>query len=194
MEAGKLLPQERLKGIDGQEYRLTSIVPRAGPETVYNLEVAIDHVYYVGQNGLLAHNMCAKAADDAAKKIDDVEPDGALAKSVRKKKKHKLDKPKKVLSSPNPVRKVIREAYEDIQLGRGTPRLNPDGTQKVFQARELKRISGSNRNRWENALEFEVPGTNHRILKRSDGVLGYVENHDYSRIKVFPKPWYPDGY
>ena len=85
VEAGNLLLQERLKGIDGQEYRLTSIVPRAGPETVYNLEVAIDHVYYVGQNGLLAHNMCAKAADDAAKKIDDVEPDGAVAKSVRKK-------------------------------------------------------------------------------------------------------------
>ena len=47
---------ETVIGIDGQHFRLTSITPRAGPETVYNFEVAIDHVYYVGKDGLLVHN------------------------------------------------------------------------------------------------------------------------------------------
>jgi hypothetical protein len=35
---------------------LTDITPRAGPETVYNFEVAGEHVYYVGSDGLLVHN------------------------------------------------------------------------------------------------------------------------------------------
>jgi len=55
--AGELLPQEQVIGIDGQHFRLTSIVPRAGPESVYNFEVALDHVYYVGEGGLLVHNL-----------------------------------------------------------------------------------------------------------------------------------------
>ena len=37
---------------------LTDITPRAGPETVYNFEVAGEHVYYVGTDGLLVHNAC----------------------------------------------------------------------------------------------------------------------------------------
>ena len=36
-----------------------SIAPRAGPETVYNFEVANEHVYYVGEDGLLVHNAYA---------------------------------------------------------------------------------------------------------------------------------------
>jgi Pretoxin HINT domain/A nuclease family of the HNH/ENDO VII superfamily with conserved AHH len=54
--AGELRPLEQVLGIDGQHFRLTSITPRAGPETVYNFEVALDHVYYVGRDGLLVHN------------------------------------------------------------------------------------------------------------------------------------------
>ena len=62
----------------------------------------------------------------------------------------------KVLSSRNPVRKVIRNAYEDIRLGKGTPRLDENGIQKVFSAKELKEISGSSRNIWEGSLEWDV--------------------------------------
>ena len=50
---------EEVVTIDGQIWRLTSITPRAGPETVYNFEVAGEHVYYVTSNGLLAHNACS---------------------------------------------------------------------------------------------------------------------------------------
>jgi hypothetical protein len=54
--AGELRQYERVVAMDGREFRLTSITPRDGPETVYNFEVANEHVYYVGEDGLLVHN------------------------------------------------------------------------------------------------------------------------------------------
>ena len=54
--AGKLKLDEKVVTIEGQVWRLTSIVPRAGPEPVYNFEVANEHVYYVGKQGVLVHN------------------------------------------------------------------------------------------------------------------------------------------
>ncbi|MNP13867.1 hypothetical protein D3C76_1061660 [compost metagenome] len=99
----------------------------------------------------------------------------------------------KKLSSPNPLPKAIREQYEEIRLGRGTPRLDANGKQKIFNANELKNSSGGGNNVWRGSLEYDVPGTNHRILKRPDGKLGYVLNHDYSQPKLFPGPWYPEG-
>jgi len=57
--AGDLRQYERVVAIDGREFRLTSITPRDGPETVYNFEVANEHVYYVGDDGLLVHNAYA---------------------------------------------------------------------------------------------------------------------------------------
>ncbi len=56
--AGELVLGEEVVTIDGQIWRLTSITPRAGPETVYNFEVAGEHVYYVTSDGLLVHNSC----------------------------------------------------------------------------------------------------------------------------------------
>ncbi|MFD0590074.1 polymorphic toxin-type HINT domain-containing protein [Paenibacillus sp. GCM10027627] len=98
------------------------------------------------------------------------------------------------LSSPNPLPKTIREQYEEIILGGGTPRIDSTtGKQKVFNANELKNKSGGGTNVWAGSLEYDVPGTNHRILKRPDGKLGYVLNHDYSQPKLFPGPWYPEG-
>ena len=91
------------------------------------------------------------------------------------------------LSLPNPLPKSIRKAYEEIKLGRGTPNLDSNGIQKIYQGRENKR--------WAGATEWLVPGDNgahHRILKLGDK-LGYVKNHDYTRIRTFPGPWYPEG-
>ncbi len=42
--------------ISGESARITSLVPRTGPETVYGLEVYGEHVYHVGSVGLLTHN------------------------------------------------------------------------------------------------------------------------------------------
>ena len=55
--AGEMELGEQVVALEGQLWRLTSITSRAGPESVYNLEVAGEHVYYVGGDGLLVHNV-----------------------------------------------------------------------------------------------------------------------------------------
>ena len=52
----KLQPGERLRSALGKTVRITSIEIRAGPEPVYNLEIAGEHVYSVTDAGLLVHN------------------------------------------------------------------------------------------------------------------------------------------
>ncbi len=56
VEAGQLRLGETLCLADGRTTRVTSIIPRAGPQTVYNLEVSGEHVYHVGDSGVLVHN------------------------------------------------------------------------------------------------------------------------------------------
>ncbi len=94
------------------------------------------------------------------------------------------------LSDPNPIPRAIREAYEEIKLGNGVPRIDPaTGRQTIHRAAAF----GRGRNVWRGALEWDVPGTRHRILERTDGRLGYVLNHEYRTPRLFPAPWYPDG-
>jgi len=57
----------------GETKRIESKLPRPGPRTVYNLEVYGEHVYFVGNQGLLAHNAYADDAPTrAANVVDDV--------------------------------------------------------------------------------------------------------------------------
>ena len=57
--AGQLQPGEHLRSETGVISQVTRITPRRGPpEHVYNLEVNAEHVYQVGQTGLLVHNDC----------------------------------------------------------------------------------------------------------------------------------------
>ncbi|OOM72486.1 tRNA(Glu)-specific nuclease WapA precursor [Clostridium beijerinckii] len=91
---------------------------------------------------------------------------------------------------------MLINEYDNIKLGNGTPRIDLNtGQQKLFQANELKQNAASARNVWDGSLEWDVPGSNNqlRILQRPDGKLGYVTNHDYSKPKLFPSPWFPDG-
>ncbi|WP_036666959.1 hypothetical protein [Paenibacillus sp. UNC217MF] len=48
-------------------------------------------------------------------------------------------------------------------------------------------------NVWDGSKEWDVPGTKHRILERTDGRFGYVVDHGYSKPKLFPSPWFQDG-
>ncbi|QDU14179.1 hypothetical protein CA11_19830 [Gimesia maris] len=56
IHSDQLQPGERLRSAVGKTVRITSIEIRAGPEPVYNLEVAGEHVYSVTNSGLLVHN------------------------------------------------------------------------------------------------------------------------------------------
>ncbi|MEQ8791449.1 MAG: Ig-like domain-containing protein [Pirellulaceae bacterium] len=56
LPAGQLRQGDRLQAADGGIVYVGSVVPRAGPEVVYNLEVDVEHVYYVSGQGVLVHN------------------------------------------------------------------------------------------------------------------------------------------
>ncbi|MBL8856562.1 MAG: hypothetical protein JNK57_21545 [Planctomycetaceae bacterium] len=58
VQAGELQVGERLQTLTGDIHWVQQKLPRPGPEAVYNLEVHDEHVYYVGTNGVLAHNAC----------------------------------------------------------------------------------------------------------------------------------------
>lgn len=56
---GKMDVGERVTTYHGETKRIESRLPRPGPQLVYNLEVYGEHVYYVGEQGLLVHNAYA---------------------------------------------------------------------------------------------------------------------------------------
>ena len=60
VEAGKLMPGERVRLVNGETKRVVQKLPRPGPQDVYNLEIFNEHVYHITYNGILVHNMCAK--------------------------------------------------------------------------------------------------------------------------------------
>ena len=68
--AGELRIGEELKTALGTSTRVTSIEIRAGPETVYGLEVAGEHVYQITNAGLLVHN----ASVGKASRVGDYDP------------------------------------------------------------------------------------------------------------------------
>ena len=57
--AGQLNQGERVLLYNGDTARITQKLPRPGPETVYNLEIWGEHVYCVGEGGVLVHNQCS---------------------------------------------------------------------------------------------------------------------------------------
>ena len=55
---GQLNIGQRVVTHQGETKRIASKLARAAPQTVYNLEVYGEQVYFVGVDGLLAHNNC----------------------------------------------------------------------------------------------------------------------------------------
>ena len=57
VQAGSLDQGERVETLHGDTKTIVSNLPRPGPRVdVYNLEVHAEHVYYVGNDGVLVHN------------------------------------------------------------------------------------------------------------------------------------------
>lgn len=57
VRADELQEGEKVRTLSALTY-VESISPRSGRHTVYNLEVQYDHVYHVGDGGVLVHNTC----------------------------------------------------------------------------------------------------------------------------------------
>lgn len=60
---GQMEIGERVQTFHGETKRIESKLPRPGPQLVYNLEVYGEHVYFVGEQGLLVHNSYQSKAD-----------------------------------------------------------------------------------------------------------------------------------
>jgi hypothetical protein len=56
VRAGSLEIGERLKTLSGNVKVVQQKLPRPSPEPVFNLEVHAEHVYFVGEDGVLVHN------------------------------------------------------------------------------------------------------------------------------------------
>ncbi|MEM7558092.1 MAG: RES domain-containing protein [Planctomycetota bacterium] len=56
---GQMEVGARVQTYHGETERIAAKLPRPGPQVVYNLEVYGEHVYFVGEQGLLAPNMCS---------------------------------------------------------------------------------------------------------------------------------------
>lgn len=62
---GQMESGERVVTFHGDTKRIESRLPRPGPQLVYNLEVYGEHVYFVGQQGLLVHNAYSRGKGGA---------------------------------------------------------------------------------------------------------------------------------
>ncbi len=68
IEIGRMEIGERVRTLFGETKILAQKLPRPGPPAeVYNLEVHEEHVYFVGDDGVLAHNTCDEVASIAAR-------------------------------------------------------------------------------------------------------------------------------
>ena len=68
--AGELRVGENLLLADDTTRRVESITLRPTRETVYNIEVDGEHVFYVGEDGVLVHNSCHTRANHVYQIID----------------------------------------------------------------------------------------------------------------------------
>ncbi|WP_394829037.1 polymorphic toxin-type HINT domain-containing protein [Pendulispora albinea] len=64
VRAGELAANEPLLDRAGHELRVTNVVPIAQEATVYNLEVGVDHTYFVGHTGAWVHNRPCGSDDE----------------------------------------------------------------------------------------------------------------------------------
>lgn len=63
---GKMKLGEHVQTFHGDTKRIEQKLARPGPQAVYNLEVYGEHVYFVGEQGLLAHNSYSLNAPNPA--------------------------------------------------------------------------------------------------------------------------------
>jgi RHS repeat-associated protein len=94
----------------------------------------------------------------------------------------------------------VQDNYWAIRQGKGTPRTYTAsdqargdipsgmkvGDQKVTEARG----GLANNRKWSGALEWDVPGTNHRILQKGD-CFASVLDHKYGKATPIILPWDP---
>jgi hypothetical protein len=95
------------------------------------------------------------------------------------------DVPVLVHNDNDDIPEIIRRGVDDIRNGR-PQRLNPDGTPDNFrgpggtQPRITRKWGGS------KIYDVEGGGNRYRILVNRHGDVGWIDGHDYTKIKPYP--------
>ena len=116
VQAASLELGERLLTYHGETKRVVSKLARPGPQPVYNLEVHAEHVYFVGQHGVLVHNSQGYGGA----------PDSGLKLSSKASELYKRGK----------VRETLDVHYEDLV------RRRTGGASQVINGREIDAVTG----------------------------------------------------
>ncbi|MCG8651520.1 MAG: hypothetical protein MI861_16885 [Pirellulales bacterium] len=146
---GQMELGERLVTYSGQTKRIESRLPRPGPQTVYNLEVYGEHVYFVGQQGLLAHNTCApnptvRVVDDAVPQYGT--PFQPLSSAQRKTLKAKVD-----------ARTITQQEYKHLEWDRRFANRRATGVRRFWaQERATLRSGGAGTRPWTDAQRADI--------------------------------------
>jgi hypothetical protein len=193
--ARDLTLEDEVTLLSGEPAPVIAMEALGGGETVYNFEVEQFHTYFVGEAGAWVHN---QGQDEC--------PDAREIERARNERN-----PNGLLSQPLPkfLSRHIRNAYEDIRAGGGTPRMTRDPNTGLPR----QEVYGGRENRpWAGALEYEVPGQNGArvlVMKDANGnitKMGWVnpneaneasargrERNKYDFIHTFEAPHYPDS-
>ncbi len=132
VQASSLEIGERLQTLSGDVKVVQQKLPRPGPQPVFNLEVHAEHVYCVGQDGVLVHNSCDDLDElaDLAADFEDLKrtglPDDLLEVGLASPGK-KLFLYQKVGPKINGIEKHLkfgvaqdlRTRYSQVELGGG---------------------------------------------------------------------------
>jgi hypothetical protein len=133
--ASDLQPGERLQLADGTTRAVQTLTKRRGRTTVYNIEVDAEHVFYVGQDGVLVHNNCGP--DDLVTVFHYTDAKGLKAITAGKDITIKSFKPR----GGNPVGAYFSKIGPDGLRNKAASKLNISrlNTQYVIEAKVPRR-------------------------------------------------------
>ena len=118
--AGELRIGEALLLADDTPRKIFSLTRRETRETVYNIEVDGEHVFYVGEDGVLVHNECAGLHHFVSKYLGSKVPYGHKFLTYLSKAEH--------THLHAAMRKWITKNYPDLMYGPGKGRSHMVGT------------------------------------------------------------------
>ncbi|MFI7294538.1 polymorphic toxin-type HINT domain-containing protein [Streptomyces sp. NPDC050121] len=152
IDATHLIPGEWLLASTGATVRVTAVDRWTAPATVHNLTVADVHAYYV-----LA-GTTPVLVHNCPKRV----ARGANA----------------VPETPN----IVHEGVADIKVNGRPQRVDENGNPDFFTVRPTtpQRIA----RKWGGAKIYDIPngGNSYRVLINGHGDIGWVRNHDYTKI------------
>ncbi len=157
---------ESVLTISGNSARITAIGQRAGPETVYGLEIYGEHVYHVGDAGLLVHNASSLSRGQLNNVEGEVFENTSRSRLSRNRGNPFFDSGR-------------RGGFDDVTLEHGRVVIIEEKFARKLQYDDFESVTTNLRSNMQEVLD-SLPGNTQ--LSRSEKALihqtlsGYLEN------------------